>query len=49
MNLVLLYAIDDANLDTVLMAMNVLISVIFLGDFTYRLFTAESKSTLLLP
>ncbi len=43
-NLVLLYAIEDANLDTVLAAMNALISVIFLGDFAYRLFTAESKS-----
>ena len=43
-NIVLLYAVEDANLDTVLTAMNVLISVIFLGDFTYRLFSAESKS-----
>ena len=43
-NLVLLSAIDDANLDTVLLAMNALISAIFLGDFTYRLFTANSKS-----
>ena len=44
-NLVLLYAIQDANLDTVLTAMNVLVSVIFLGDFTYRLLSANSKST----
>src|SRR5215207_4141488 len=44
-NLVLLYAIEDANLDTVLAAMNVLISVIFLGDFAYRLFSAESKAS----
>ena len=43
-NLVLLSAIDDTNLDTVLLAMNALISAIFLGDFTYRLFTANSKS-----
>ncbi len=43
-NIVLLYAVDDANLDAVLTAMNVLISVIFLGDFTYRLLSAESKS-----
>jgi hypothetical protein len=43
-NLVLLYAVDDPNLDTVLFAMNWLLSVVFLADFTYRLFTAESKS-----
>jgi hypothetical protein len=43
-NIVLLYAVDDPNLDTVLFAMNALLSVIFLADFTYRLFTAESKS-----
>ena len=40
----LLYAVDDANLDAILTAMNVLISVIFLGDFTYRLLSADSKS-----
>jgi voltage-gated potassium channel len=44
-NIALLYAVDDADLDAVLMAMNVLISVIFLGDFTYRLLSSESKST----
>jgi Ion transport protein len=43
-NIVLLYAVDDPNLDTVLYAMNGLLSIIFLADFTYRLFTAESKS-----
>ena len=43
-NIVLLYAVEDANLDSVLNVMNGLLSVIFLGDFTYRLFTAESKS-----
>ena len=43
-NIALLYAVDDADLDAVLMAMNVLISVIFLGDFTYRLLSSESKS-----
>ena len=43
-NLVLLYAIDDPSLDTVLWVMNALLSAIFLADFTYRLFTAESKS-----
>jgi voltage-gated potassium channel len=43
-NVVLLYVVDDANLDTVLYAMNWLLSAIFLADFTYRLLTAESKS-----
>ena len=43
-NIVLLYAVDDPNLDTVLRVMNGLLSVIFLVDFTYRLLTAESKS-----
>jgi voltage-gated potassium channel len=42
-NIVLMYAIDDQNLTTVLGVMNVLFSVIFLIDFTYRLMTAESK------
>jgi hypothetical protein len=43
-NVVLLYAVDDPNLADVLRAMNALFSLIFLADFTYRLFTAESKS-----
>jgi voltage-gated potassium channel len=43
-NIVLLYGIEDGNLDTVLYAMNWLLSVVFLADFTYRLCTAESKS-----
>jgi voltage-gated potassium channel len=43
-NIVLLYAVNDPNLDVVLSAMNWLLSLIFLVDFTYRLFTAESKS-----
>jgi Ion transport protein len=43
-NIVLLYAVDDPNLDTVLYAMNWLLSVVFLADFLFRLFTAESKS-----
>ncbi len=43
-NIVLLYAIDDANLNTVLYVMNLLFSVVFLADFVYRLLTAESKS-----
>jgi voltage-gated potassium channel len=43
-NIVLLYVIDDQNLDTVLVVMNGVLSVIFLADFTYRLFTAETKA-----
>jgi hypothetical protein len=43
-NLVLLYAINDTSLDTVLFVMNAVLSGIFLIDFTYRLFTAESKT-----
>jgi hypothetical protein len=42
-NLVLLFAINDASLETVLFVMNAILSGIFLVDFTYRLFTAESK------
>ena len=40
----LLYAIDDDGLDTVLFFMNAILSAVFLVDFTYRLFTAESKT-----
>ena len=43
-NIVLNYAVDDDGLDTVILAMNGLLSAIFLGDFTYRLLTADSKS-----
>lgn len=43
-NIVLLFAIDDPNLDAVLYVMNVLFSVVFLADFTFRLLTADSKS-----
>lgn len=44
LNIVLLYAVGDPNLDTVLLVMNGLLSLIFLADFSYRLMTAESKS-----
>lgn len=44
LNLVLRYAVHDEGLDMVLLAMNALLSFIFLADFTYRLFTAESKT-----
>jgi len=44
LNIVLLYAVEDPNLDAVLYVMNALLSAIFLADFTYRLLTSESKS-----
>ena len=44
LNVALIYLADDPNLDTVIYALNGLFSVIFLGDFTYRLFTADTKS-----
>ncbi len=44
LNVALIYLADDPNLDTVIYALNGLFSVIFLADFTYRLFTADSKS-----
>ena len=44
LNLVFLYAITDTALATVLWVMNGILSGIFLIDFTYRLFTAESKT-----
>ena len=43
-NIVLMYAIDDPGLDAVLLAMNGLLSLIFLADFGYRLLSARSKS-----
>jgi voltage-gated potassium channel len=43
-NIVLMYAVDEPSLDTVLLVMNALLSAIFLADFTYRLLTAESKA-----
>jgi voltage-gated potassium channel len=42
-NIVLAFFAEDPNLETVLRIMNGLFSIIFLGDFSYRLFTAESK------
>jgi hypothetical protein len=44
LNIVLMYALDDESLDTVILAMNGVLSVIFLADFVYRLLTAGSKS-----
>jgi voltage-gated potassium channel len=43
-NLVLIYAIRDHNLSTVVEWINVLLSITFLIDFTYRLVSASSKS-----
>ena len=43
-NLVLLYAINDEALETVLWVMNAILSAVFLADFTYRLLTAQSKA-----
>ena len=44
LNVALIYLADDPNLDTVIYTLNGLFSLIFLGDFIYRLFTSESKS-----
>ena len=43
-NIILMYAIDDPNLDTVVRAMNILLSVVFFADFVYRFATASSRS-----
>jgi voltage-gated potassium channel len=43
-NIVLRYGAADEQIDEVLLAMNALLSVVFLGDFLYRLFTAPSRS-----
>ncbi|MCX6431328.1 MAG: ion transporter [Actinobacteria bacterium] len=44
LNLVLLYVVQDAQLDFVLMVMNVVLTVIFLIDFLVRFRAAPSKS-----
>jgi Ion transport protein len=41
-NLVLLYAVQEKSLDTVLEVMNAVFSVIFVADFLYRIVTAPS-------
>ena len=43
-NLVLLFALKDENLDTVLLVMNGVLSGIFMIDFVYRLMTATSRA-----
>lgn len=44
LNLVLMYLVRDADLDTVLLVMNGLLSVVLFLDFVYRLWTAPSRS-----
>jgi len=44
LNLVLLYVVSDPSLDTVLLVMNVILTVILFVDFLYRLATAPSRS-----
>jgi hypothetical protein len=43
-NLVLLYVIPVEDMRNILFVMNAVLTVVFLGDFFYRLFTAKSKS-----
>jgi Ion transport protein len=43
-NVAMIYIADDPNIDTVINAMNWLLSMIFFGDFIYRLCTAPSRS-----
>ena len=44
LNLVLLIFVHDESLGTVLGVMNAIFSIIFLADFTYRIFTAPSAA-----
>ena len=44
LNLVLMYVVEDQTLDTVLLVMNVLLTVILFVDFVYRLISAPSRS-----
>jgi voltage-gated potassium channel len=44
LNLVLIYLVDDPALDTVLMIMNIPLTLIFFIDFLYRLKTAPDRS-----
>jgi hypothetical protein len=43
LNLVLLYVVADPNLDTVITALNWLLSAVFLADFMYRLSLPSRK------
>jgi voltage-gated potassium channel Kch len=44
-NLILYYLLPDPEISAVVLIMDGILSLIFLADFTYRLFTAESKSS----
>ncbi len=44
LNLVLMYVVRDKSLDTVLVVMNVLLTLILFADFLYRLATAPSRT-----
>lgn len=44
LNLVLYYLVPDPAVASVILIMDGLLSLIFIGDFLYRLFSAESKS-----
>ena len=44
LNIVLIAVARDDQIDAVLLAMNALLSAIFLGDFTYRILTTSHKS-----
>jgi hypothetical protein len=43
LNIVLMYVVRDESLDTVLQAMNILLTLILFADFVYRLVTAPSR------
>lgn len=43
-NMLLLFFVRDASLEYVIYTINAIMTPIFLGDFLYRLFTADSKS-----
>ena len=44
LNLILFYLLRDPDISAVVLIMDGFLSLIFITDFTYRLFTAESKS-----
>jgi voltage-gated potassium channel len=43
-NMILLFLVNDESLEFVILIINAIMMPIFIGDFLYRLFTAESKS-----
>jgi len=44
LNIFFIYFVPDPDMDGILNIMNALFSIIFLGDFTFRILTAPSKS-----